>query len=152
MMNQRVHCFHDFGLSYLYRIKAMSWVTADYLQWTIYVKINSRLYMCIKKANIKLPRPSNPLLSKWIRYCICISVFHICILTLKGDYKCWFFNVHQSLWSLNVLWILIIMKIILFTLKQSGWLESNPKLKTTAEDFKNPNLQLQIGSFRNLQL
>ena len=105
-----------------------------------------------KKTNVKLSRPSDSLLGKWIRICICISVFHICILTLKGDYKCWFFNVHQSLWSLNVLWILIIMKIILFTLKQSGWLESNPKLKTTAEDFKNPNLQLQIGSFRNLQL
>ena len=32
MMNQRVHYFHDLGLSYFYRIKAMSWITADYLQ------------------------------------------------------------------------------------------------------------------------
>ena len=35
MMKQRAHCFHDFGLPYIYRIKAMSWITADYLQWTL---------------------------------------------------------------------------------------------------------------------
>ena len=42
------------------------------------------------------------------------------------------------------------MKIISFTLKQSGWLESKPT--TTTQDCKKPNLQLQIGIFRNLQL
>ena len=42
MMNDRVHYFHDLGLSYLYHIKAMSWITADYLQWT---------YMYVHKKN-----------------------------------------------------------------------------------------------------
>ena len=32
MMNQRVDYFHDVGSSYFYRIKAMSLITADYLQ------------------------------------------------------------------------------------------------------------------------
>ena len=38
IMNHNVHYFHDLGLSYFYRIKAMSLITADHLQWTIYVK------------------------------------------------------------------------------------------------------------------
>ena len=54
IMNHRVHYFHDLGLSYFYRIKAMSWITADYLQWAIYVKIKSPVYMCIKETNTKL--------------------------------------------------------------------------------------------------
>ena len=33
IMNHMVHYFHDLGLSYLYRIKAMSLITADHLQW-----------------------------------------------------------------------------------------------------------------------
>ena len=49
MMNQRLHYLHDLGLSYFCRIKPMPWITADYLQWTIYVKTKSRVYMCIKK-------------------------------------------------------------------------------------------------------
>ena len=32
MMNHRIHYFHDLGLSHFYRIKAVSWITADYLQ------------------------------------------------------------------------------------------------------------------------
>ena len=51
MMNQSVHYLHDLGLSYLYSIKALSWITVDYLQWAIYVKTKSRVYMCIKKTN-----------------------------------------------------------------------------------------------------
>ena len=39
------HDFHDLGLSYFYRIKAMSFITADHLQWTIFVKTKSRVYM-----------------------------------------------------------------------------------------------------------
>ena len=49
MMNQRVHYFLDLGLSYFYRIKPMSRITAEYLQWTIYVKTKSGGYMYIKK-------------------------------------------------------------------------------------------------------
>ena len=55
IMNQKVHYFHDFSLSYFYRIKAMSWITADHLQWTIYVKTKSRVYMCIKKLAQNFP-------------------------------------------------------------------------------------------------
>ena len=49
MMKKRVHFFLDLGLSYFYRIKAMSWITAEYLQWTIYVKTKDRVYMYMKK-------------------------------------------------------------------------------------------------------
>ena len=31
MMTHRVHYFLDLGLSYFYRIKEMSWITAEYL-------------------------------------------------------------------------------------------------------------------------
>ena len=55
IMNHRVHYIHDLGLSYFYRIKAMSLITADQLQWTIYVKIKSRVYMCIKKLAQNFP-------------------------------------------------------------------------------------------------
>ena len=48
MMSQMVHYFLDFGLCYFYRIKSMSWITAEYLQGTIYVKTKSRVYMYIK--------------------------------------------------------------------------------------------------------
>ena len=34
IMNNRVHYFHYLGLSSFYRIKAMSLITADHLQWT----------------------------------------------------------------------------------------------------------------------
>ena len=37
-MNHRVHYFHDLDQPYFYRIKAMSLITADHLQWNIYVK------------------------------------------------------------------------------------------------------------------
>ena len=50
MMNHRVHYFHDVGLFYFYPIKAMPWITADNLQWNIYVKTKSRVYMCLKKT------------------------------------------------------------------------------------------------------
>ena len=53
--DQRVHYFQDLGLSYFYRIKTLSWITADYLQWTIYVKTKSRFYMCIKKQAQNVP-------------------------------------------------------------------------------------------------
>ena len=50
VMNHRVHYFHGLGLSYFYRIKATPLITADHLQWTIYVKTKSRVYMGIKKT------------------------------------------------------------------------------------------------------
>ena len=50
MMTQRVHYFLDLGQSYFYRIKGMSWITAEYLQWTIYVKTKSNVYMYIARA------------------------------------------------------------------------------------------------------
>ena len=43
------------------------------------------------------------------------------------------------------------MKIISFTRSPVDW-KVNRKVKTTAEDCENPDLQLQTGSFRNLQL
>ena len=49
MRNQKVHYFHDFSLSYFYSIKAMSLVTADNLQWTVYGKTKNHVYMPIKK-------------------------------------------------------------------------------------------------------
>ena len=49
VMNQTVHYFHELGLSYFYLIKAMSWITADHLHWTIYVKAKSCVSMCIQK-------------------------------------------------------------------------------------------------------
>ena len=49
------------------------------------------------------------------------------VVAVKGYYKCKSFNVHQSFWSPKVIRILIIMKIISFTLKQSGSLESELK-------------------------
>ena len=55
IMNHRVHYFHDLGLSYFYRIKAMPLITADHLQWTIFVKTKSRVYMCIKKLAQNFP-------------------------------------------------------------------------------------------------
>ena len=63
IINHRVHYPLDSGLSYFYRIKAISWITADQLQWTVYVKTKSRVYMH-KKASTKLSRPSNPSLGK----------------------------------------------------------------------------------------
>ena len=55
IMNYRVHYFHDLGLSYFYHIKTMSMIRADHLQWTIYVKTKSRVYMCIKKLGQNIP-------------------------------------------------------------------------------------------------
>ena len=48
IMNHRVRYFHDLGLSYFYRIKAVSWMTADHLQWTIYVK--KAVFICAEKS------------------------------------------------------------------------------------------------------
>ena len=55
IMNLRVHYFHDLGLSYFYRIKAISLITADHLQWIIYVKTKNRIYMYIKKLVQNFP-------------------------------------------------------------------------------------------------
>ena len=55
IMNHRVHYFHDLGLSYFYRIKAVSLITGDHLQWTIYVKTKSLVYMRIKKLALNFP-------------------------------------------------------------------------------------------------
>ena len=60
IMNHRVHYFHDLGLSYFYRIKAMSLITADHLQWSIYVKTKGRVYMCMKKTSAKVSRSFKP--------------------------------------------------------------------------------------------
>ena len=55
IMNHRVHYFHDLGLSCFYNIKATSLITAGHLQWTIYVKTKSVVYMCIKKLAQNFP-------------------------------------------------------------------------------------------------
>ena len=55
IMNDRVQYFHDLGLSYFYRIKTMSLITDDHLQWTIYVKTKSHIYLCIKKLSGNFP-------------------------------------------------------------------------------------------------
>ena len=55
MINQRVHYFLDLGLSYFYRIKVMSWITAEYLQWTMYVKTKCCVYLYIKKLANNFP-------------------------------------------------------------------------------------------------
>ena len=65
MMNQRVHHFHDLGRFMISTTsKSVSWMTADYLEWTIYVKTKSCVCIYMKKTSTKLYRPSNPLLSK----------------------------------------------------------------------------------------
>ena len=48
MMTQRVHYFLDLDLSYFYRIKGMSWIIAEYLQLTIYVK-QKAMFICTQK-------------------------------------------------------------------------------------------------------
>ena len=60
LMNHGVYYFHDLGLSYFYRIKAMSLITADHFHWTIYVKIKNLVYISINKTSAKLSRPFNP--------------------------------------------------------------------------------------------
>ena len=55
MMIQRVHYFLDLGQSYFYCIKGISWITAEYLQWTIYVKTKNHVYMYIKKLAKNFP-------------------------------------------------------------------------------------------------
>ena len=55
IMSYRIHYFHDLGPSHFYRIKAMSWITADHLQWMDHVCKKSRVYMCIKKLSQKFP-------------------------------------------------------------------------------------------------
>ena len=78
-------------------------------------------------------------------------IFHVCILpiifyklafpntvvTVKDYYKGRFFNAHQSLWSPKVIMILIIMKIVSFTLKLSGW-KANRKVRTKLKIVKTP--------------
>ena len=70
------------------------------------------------------------------------------VVAVKGYYKGCFFNVHQSLWSPKVIRILIIMKIISFTLKQSGWVPSYTKVvvcfSTIAQQFPIYNKFLAI--------
>ena len=86
-----------------------------------------------KKNSTKLFWSCNSSLDKYI--------FHICMLPIvfylfslpkyssscQGNYKCYLFDVNQLLWSPKVIRVLNIMKIILLTLKQFGWLESKPK-------------------------
>ena len=48
IMNHRVHYFHDLGLSYFYRNKAMSLITAGHFHLTIHVKTKRCVYTCIK--------------------------------------------------------------------------------------------------------
>ena len=115
MMTQRVDDFLELDLSYFYRIKGMSWITAEYLQWTIYVKTKSHVYMYIKKTSKKLSRPSNPSLGKWrslsfifVFYPLSYKRYPNTAVAVKGYYMCRFFNVHQSLWSPKVIRILII--------------------------------------------
>ena len=47
IMNPMIHYFLDLGQ--IYFIDLLTFITADHLQWTIYVKTNSHVYMCIKK-------------------------------------------------------------------------------------------------------
>ena len=118
IMNHRVHYIHDLGLSYFYRIKAMSLITADQLQWTIYVKIKSRVYMCIKKLAQNFP---GLLISHQVNGNVYLSYLYFTHsllqvsvtqiqqqlsrvtirITIKAYYKGYcqglrFFNVHQS--------------------------------------------------------
>ena len=74
----------------------------------------SRVYICIKKPFIFVFKPLS------YRYPMKAVV-------VKGYFKCWFFNVHQSFWSPKVIEILNIMKTISFTVKQCGWQESKSK-------------------------
>ena len=55
IMNHRVHYFHHLGLSYFYHTKATSLITDDQLQWTIYVKTKTRVYMFMKKLAQNFP-------------------------------------------------------------------------------------------------
>ena len=64
IMNHRIQYFHDLVLSCFCHIKTMSLITADHLQWTIYVKTKNAVFMYIKKTSTKLSRPSNPSLGK----------------------------------------------------------------------------------------
>ena len=45
---------HDLDISCFYCIKAI-WILPDYLQWTLYVKTKSHVYMCIKKLAKNYP-------------------------------------------------------------------------------------------------
>ena len=51
----RCALFSWFGPILFYRIKTMSWITADHLLWTIYVKTKKRVYMCIKRLVQNFP-------------------------------------------------------------------------------------------------
>ena len=79
-----------------------------------YMWNKSRVYICIKKPFIFV---FNPLSYRYPMKAV----------TVKGYFKCWFFNVHQSFWSSKVIEILNVMKTISFTVKQSGWQESKSK-------------------------
>ena len=118
IMNHRVHCFHDLGLSYFYRIKAMSLTTADHLRWTKYVKTKSLAYMCIKKlaqtfTGLATSHQVN-------RNCISfIFVFYPFSFTSQrysnttmGKHNGRLFNVNQSLSPPKVIKISIKMKMI----------------------------------------
>ena len=70
IMNDRLHYFHGLGLSYFYRIKAMSLITADHLQWNIYVKrvlsrppshqVNGNVYLSYLRFTHSLLQVSPP--------------------------------------------------------------------------------------------
>ena len=121
VMTQRVRYFLYLGQSYFYRIKKMWWVTDEYLQWSIYVKTKSHVYMCIKKLAKIFPGLLIPHQVSDEVYLSCLYFIVLCILsisysypntavTVKGYYKSRFFNVHQSLWSPKFMRNLIIMK------------------------------------------
>ena len=65
IMNHMIHHFHHLVQCYFYCIKEITLITADHLQWTIYAKIKSHVYTCIKKTSAKNSSPSNPSLDKW---------------------------------------------------------------------------------------
>ena len=50
MLNQ-ITRFSWFGLSFLYSIKLLPWITADYLQWALYVKRKKSCLYENKKTN-----------------------------------------------------------------------------------------------------
>ena len=48
--NHMIHYFHDLGQCYIYWIKAITLITADHLQWNIYVK--KKPCLCVHKKKL----------------------------------------------------------------------------------------------------
>ena len=55
IMNHMIHYFYDLGQCYFYWIKAITLITADHLQWNMYVKTKNHVYVCIKKPAQNFP-------------------------------------------------------------------------------------------------